>query len=228
MRIFVIIIVLFLVAPATFSQSSKKEIRKGNRNYKSDEFAQSELNYKKSIDIDHESFKARFNLGDALYRQDRYKEAVESFGSVASSEGAQHLNSSTYYNMGNSYAMAGRYDDAIEAYKNSLRADPANHAAKYNLTWAMDQKKKDQEQDKKDQDQQKEDQKEQDKKNEKQKNNPDDNGQPKDNKSGDQQKMQKADAERVLAALSANDEKVRDKVNRDKAAAAKVKTKINW
>ncbi len=40
--------------------------------------------------------------------------------------------------------------------------------------------------------------------------------------------MQKADAERVLAALSANDEKVRDKVNRDKAAAAKVKTKINW
>ena len=223
-RIFCFLLLLVNLMPAS-GQKERGDIRKGNKAYKGDDFASAEINYRKALDINNESSKATFNLGDALYRQERYKEAAESFSALSEREEAEEIVSETHYNMGNSMALDGKFDEAIEAYKRSLRANPGNHQAKYNLAWAMDQKKKEEE--KKDQnkdDQEKEDQQEDNNSDKKQ-----DPGQDKDKRSDNQQQqMKKEEAERLLQALAANDEKVREKVNQDKVAAAKVRTKINW
>ncbi len=75
--------------------------------------------------------------------------------------------SASMYNLGNSLLMANKLQESIDAYKNSLKLNPDNMEAKYNLAYAQDLLKKQQEQQKQQQQQNKDNQdqnKDQDKK----------------------------------------------------------------
>lgn len=230
---------LFFLTAAMQAQDGGEYIRKGNRLYNKNEYAGSEGMYRRAETSDKTSGDAIFNLGDALYKQGRFAESTKEFTRTASGgEGDSLSQAQSYYNLGNSLVKEKKFDESIRAYINSLKLDPENVETKYNLAYAQDQLKKQQEQQKQQNDQknQKQDQK-QDQKNDQQKQDQNkDNQDQKQNQNqqqpqqgqDQQQTISRDDAKRLLDALAANEKETQDKVQRDKAVKAKVRVIKNW
>ena len=148
------------------------------------------------------------------------------------------------YNMGNSLLMGGKLQESIEAYKNSLKLKPENMEAKYNLAYAQDLLKKQQEQQKQEQNKQDKQDQNQNKDQNKDKNKDNNENKDQDKKQNDQQEdnqnqqqqqqrqqeqgISKEDAERLLNSIANDEKNVQEKVKLAKAANARVKTLKNW
>jgi tetratricopeptide (TPR) repeat protein len=228
---------LFLIfSVAINAQADKKYIRQGNREYGKSSFAESEISYRKAIDNNKKSPDAVFNIGDALYKQNKYEDAGKQFIENINLNEDKEKKSAGFYNLGNSLLQAKKIEESIEAYKNSLKLNPDSKEAKYNLAYAQDllQEKQQQEQNKdnkdKDKEDNKKDQQKQDDKNQdqqKDQNNKDEQDK-KQQEQQQQQGMSKDDAQRLLNALANDEKNVQEKVKLAKAAKAKVKTVKNW
>jgi Ca-activated chloride channel homolog len=145
-----IVILFFASAVLTFAQADKKYIRQGNRAYEKGKFSESEILYRKALDKNKESADALFNTGDALYKQKKYAEASKQFDENYSLNEDKKKKSASLYNMANSLLMANKIQESIYAYKGSLKLNPGNIQAKYNLAYAQDLLKQQQDQKKKD------------------------------------------------------------------------------
>lgn len=156
------ILILALIGLVCFEASAQKErkfIRKGNGLFEEKNFENSEVEYRKALDKDAASFEAAFNLGDALYKQKKYEEALEQFQTLASKETDPQRLGLLHHNIGNTLLVNKKIDESIEAYKQSLRHFPNSRETKYNLEYARKMKEKEEEQKKKNQNQQSQDNK---------------------------------------------------------------------
>lgn len=230
-------IIALLISATAFGQSGKKYVREGNRNFEEKEYEESEVSYRKAINKEADLFDANFNLGDALYKQEKFDEAATKFDRLTNRAESNKELAKAYHNLGNSLLKSQKIEQSIAAYKSSLRNYPGDQETKYNLSYAKDllkeqQQKKDQkqnkdqennkdkqEQDKENQDQQEKDQQEQNK-NEQQKDKQKQQEQP--------QKISKEDANRLLNALANDEKKIQEKVKKAKAKMQKVKTEKDW
>ena len=222
-RIGAYIIFLLLFSAAGFGQSGKKYVREGNRNFYEKEFEESEVSYRKAINKEADLFDANFNLGDALYKQKKFDEAATNFDGLTNRVENEKELAKAYHNLGNSFLKSQKIEQSIEAYKNSLRYYPDDQETKYNLSYAQDLLKKQQQQkknQKQNQDQkQNKDQQEQNK-NEQQKDKQEQQKQP--------QKISKEDAIRLLNALTNDEKKIQEKVKKAKAKAQRIQTEKDW
>jgi len=218
-----------------FSQADRKFIRQGNREYEKEKYSESEISYRRAIDKNKSSSDAVFNSGDALYRQKKFEDAGKQFIESHRMNEDKDKKSTSLYNLGNSLLMADKLTESIDAYKNSLKLNPGNMEAKYNLAYAQDllkkqeQQQQQQQQNKDNQDQNKDQEKQEDK-------NKDQDQQQQDQQKQDenrqqqqqQQEMSKEDAERLLNAIANDEKNVQEKVKLAKAVKARVKTLKNW
>ena len=231
--------IFMLVSVSLNAQADKKYIRKGNKEYEKGKYVDSEISYRKAVDENKLSHDAVFNVGDALYKQNKFEEAGKQFVENTNQTDNRLKKSSGLYNLGNSLLKANKLEESIEAYENSLKLRPDNMEAKYNLSYAQDLLKKQQEQQQKQQqeknkqDQNKDKNKNQDKKdqNDKNKDQQKDQSKNQDQKQQQQPKQQeisKDDAQRLLNALANDEKNVEQKVKLEKAAKSKVRSRINW
>jgi hypothetical protein len=233
------LIYLFLLTMVVaWGQNERKVIRQGLRAYEAGEFSEAEVQFRKAGDINQESFEAEFNTGTALYGQEKYEETARQYESLAKqSQGAVEDDPETlahiWHNMGNSLLEAQQYGPSIEAFKNSLRLKPDDYDTKYNLAYARQKLK---EQENKEQGGEEDQPKSQGEQNqdERLKNEEEQEQEQKQQEQEDQQQqpqsreISKEDAERMLNAIQQQEKEVKDKVDKEKAAAAKVKTKKDW
>ncbi|PLX10342.1 MAG: hypothetical protein C0597_16910 [Marinilabiliales bacterium] len=240
---------LVLLTMNAFAQKERKYIRQGNNEYDNENFENSEISYRKAMDLDEKkTHKPLFNVGDALYKQEKYEEAVDQFNNLSDYELSKEEKAKIYHNLGNSLLKNNKLQESINAYKNALRNNPNDMDTKYNLAYAQ-KKLEEQQQQQQNQDQDQDQNKDQDKNDQEQNKDQQNQDQNKDNqdqnkdqnqdnqdKNKDQQEQQqqqqpeisKEDAERILQAL-ANDEKdTQKKVKEQQAAAAKVKVEKEW
>ena len=228
-----IAVLMMLFTLSVFAQNDRKVNRQGVKAYEDGNYSEAEVQFRKAGDLNQESFEADFNTGTAMYGQEKFEETVKQYEGLVEHSEDPKTRASVWHNIGNSYLEAGQYAPSIEAYKNSLRNNPADNDTKYNLAYAKQkleeqkQQEKDQDkqdQDKKDQDKQDQDKQDQDKQNQDQ--------QDQDQQDQDQQaqplQISKEDAERMLSAIQQQEKDVKDKVDKKKAAIAKVKTEKDW
>lgn len=233
---------LLLSGITLFAQGERKFIRQGNREFEKQNYSESEISYRRAIDKNKSSADAVFNAGDALYKQEKYEDAGKQFIESHRMNEDRDKKAGSMYNLGNSLLKAGKLKESIEAYKNSLRLNPGNMQAKYNLAYAQDRLKEQEEQQQQQQDQQNQDQNKdqqnqdqnkdqqdqnQDKQND-QKESEDQNKQDEQQQSDQQQSISKEDAERLLNAIANDEKEVQEKVKEAKAAKQRVKTLKNW
>jgi septal ring factor EnvC (AmiA/AmiB activator) len=219
-------ILLFLATTLfSWSQQENRLIRQGNREYDDAKYKEAEIDYLKSVQSRNSSHKGFFNLGNAWYMQNNYVQASAAFDTLRTFRMDDETRSKSYYNLGNSLLKAS-IDSAqlaqqflpasIEAYKQSLRLNPEDQDAKYNLAYAqkmLDKSQQQQQQQNQDQQDQKQDQQKQDQQKQDQQKQEQEQDQAKQDQQQDQQQQQgqpqqisKEDAERILEALK-NDEK---------------------
>ena len=222
---------LFLISTISgYSQAEKKFIRQGNREYEKNKYSESETSYRRAIDKNREFPDAVFNTGDALYRQNKYEDAGKEFVGTNEITDDSKKKAASLYNLGNSMLMSDKIKESIDAYKGSLRLDPDNMETKYNLAYAQDLLRQQQQQEQQQQQQNQQEQQDQDQKNDQNSDQqqPPQEPQQEDQQGEQQQSISKEDAERVLNAL-ANDEKdIQEKVKLAKALKSKTRTTKNW
>ena len=129
------IIILLSSALAVSAQNDEKAIRKGNRQYKKANYAEAISKYKEVIELSPNNTKARFNLGDAYYGLQQYDSAYAAFEKVVEMSPDAKLKSDAVFNMGNCLLAQNKYYDAFNIYKVSLKLNPENENALYNLEY---------------------------------------------------------------------------------------------
>ena len=251
-KMLITMIAAVVISLPSAAQQERKFIRGGNDLFNKQDFEKAEVEYRKALDTEVKSYEGAFNLGDALYKQKKFDEALQQFQSLAQNEKDKEKLGELYHNIGNTLLAMNKLDESIEAYKQSLRNRPNSQETKYNLEFArkqkQDQQNQDQNQDQnkdqnKDQQDQNKDQQNQDQnkdqnkdenKDQNQDQNKDQQDQNKDQQQQDQQaqpKISKEDAKRLLEALEADEKKTQEKVQKDKVQAQKakkMKIEKNW
>ena len=176
-RIFITYLILTCsLSISVFAQKKvRSAIREGNEQYNKEAFLDSEISYRKALETNPLDSIATFNLGNSLYRQQDEQKIKESFNHYnttaqnAQKAGNKALAAKAFFNAGDVMMAAQQYDQAIQYFKQSLKNDPSDHEARYNLVLAQkllqknqDQNQDQEQQDKQDQQQQQQDQQQQD------------------------------------------------------------------
>lgn len=190
----------FLLAAAGVSAQSMPErslVRKGNRQYNKGNYEQAISRYEQALQAVAGQFEATYDLGNALYKAERFDRAEQTMQQAAAdSLRTDDERAEAFYNLGNAQFKQQKYKEALESYKQSLRLNPSDMETKYNYAYTKrlldedknggggggnddkDQNKdqdKDQDKDQnKDQNQQNQDQQNKDQQNKDQKGDPED------------------------------------------------------
>lgn len=221
-----LILLLFISAFSfNFAQSKRSLINEGVELYKNNKYSDAEINFKKGLEKDNNMYQGHFNLGDAYYKQGRYDEAIQSFKNSLSFTENNNDKAKIYHNIGNALLKSQKYPESIEAYKNALKLNPEDLETKYNLSYALNMMKQDQnkqqqqKQNKDNKDQNKDQQQQQQNQNQ----NQNDQNQNQDKQNQNQQQQQqpkneisKNDAERILEALKNNERDLQKKLRQVK------------
>lgn len=172
--------VLLFCSGAVFAQKAeRKNVRAGNKLYTEEKFTESEIAYRKSLEVNPRSVEGTYNLGNSLYKQKKFPEAAEQYQlltgqaekMVETEEGKARL-ASVFHNLGDISMQSKEYQKSVEAFKQSLRLNPKDDETRYNLALAQkllenqqnenqDQNQDQQNQDKKEDQENKDDQQQQ-------------------------------------------------------------------
>jgi len=233
--IIIIIGFCFLENNELLAQSTRGLINEGVDLYKEQKFSDAEVNFKKSAEKNPESFEAKFNLGDAFYKQQRYDEAIKSFQSAFVNARSDEERAKLFHNVGNSLLKSQKIKESIGAYKEALKLNPNDQETKYNLSYALNMlnnpdqnqqqkdQNKDQNKDKQDQNQQNQDQQQQDQQKQDQQQQEQQQQQSQQQK---EQELTKQEAEKILNALKENEKDLQKQLR--KIRGQKVKTEKDW
>ena len=242
MKKLVLICLSLLLLATLYGQNDRKAIREGVKAYDEGKYAEAEVEFRKAESFNHDSYEAEFNTGTALYGQEKYEETVRQYETLLSETEDADREAQIWHNIGNSLLEAEQYGPSIEAYKNSLRRAPGEENTRKNLDYARQKLKEQQEKDRQDEQNkdQQQDQGEDEKEDQQNKDQQQDQGEDQQEQDSDQQEdgrqqqqntpreISKEDAERMLNAIQQQEKDVKEKVDKKKAAAAKVKTEKDW
>jgi Ca-activated chloride channel homolog len=206
MKKIVLIFTLLIVSFANiFAQVENNDIREGNRLFKEGKFQQAEVAYRRALQKNKNSFAANFNLGNALYRQKKYSNALEQYNSAVAIDKKDKIKlANAYHNIGNALLNDKKIEESITAYKNALKANPKADDTRYNLAYAQELLKK-----------QKNNDKNKNQNKDKQQNNQQQQQQPQQQ----QQKMSKDNAQQILDALKQDEKNTLDKTKKQPVRA---------
>ena len=256
-----LIYILFLLSAVALTDASaqvdKREVRRGNRDFKKENYKEAELQYFRALAKDSLSFAANYNMANTLYRQENYDQALKHLERLEEVAADSPAAADFYYNLGNVAMAKEEYQKAVDAYKQSLLRNPGDVEAKENYIYAKAKLKEQQDQQQNDQDNQdqnnqgqnnqdqnnnqnqdqnqdkKDDQNkdQQDQNKDQQDQNKDQQDQKKDqqNQSGSEPKISPQAAQQMLQAIQAKEKETQEKVNKEKAAALSSRQKEkNW
>lgn len=176
------------------AQKEARNVKEGNKQYVAQKFTEAQKFYEQGIADNSDSYSANFNLGNSLFRQKKYKEALEQYQKAATLTKEKKEIASAFHNVGNALMEEKNYEKSVEAYKNSLKANPKDDDTRYNLAVAQYLMKKQQEQQKQQQQQQKQEQQQQ-----------------QEQKQQQQPKMQQEQIEQILKALEQDERDVQER-----------------
>jgi Ca-activated chloride channel family protein len=233
-------IIIFLCSGTVFAQKAeRKNVRDGNKLYQKDKFTESEIAYRKSLDTNPNSTEGIFNLGNALYKQEKYPEATEQYQMLAG-QSRKLLNdnpanatrlSQVFHNLGNISMKNKEYAKSVEAYKQSLRLNPKDDETRYNL--ALAQKLKNDQQEEDEQNQDSKDQKNQDQNQDQDKEQNQQQDDQKEDKTQEEQQsdeqMSRDNAQQLLDAFLQDEKDTQEKVKKMQAEQQqRRKTEKEW
>ena len=168
-----------------------KRIREGNENFENGDLSGAAQAFAEAATAEPDAFEPLYNLGSTLMAAGEAEQAANVLLKSAQNTEDPLTQSDALYNAGNAFMAAEKYQEAVGAYAESLRKNPSQKDAVYNLNRAVEQLKK-QQQNEENQEQQddQENQEKEDPKNdqdEPQQENPEDDESKKDEPQDDQQ-----------------------------------------
>ena len=201
------------------AQTAHEWMLQGEKDYFKKDFEAAAQKYSNAAGTEQDP-RAFYNLGNALYEQGNYEDALAAYQRALEAKDNPDLQFKSWHNTGNSLAQQQKYKEAVEAYKNALKLRPDDLETKQNLIRALRQMPPPQQQQQQQQQEQEHEQEQEQEQNdsesspqqqqqEQQQNQPQQPSDPKE--------MNAQEAERLLKAVQKEDEEVQKKVKKKKA-----------
>ncbi|MBR2163055.1 MAG: tetratricopeptide repeat protein [Bacteroidales bacterium] len=253
---YILFVLMFVTQLPAEAQVDKKDVRRGNRDFKKENWREAEIDYRKALVKDSLSLAAAYNLANTLYREGDAEQAQKIMETVKEIAPASVSAADYYYNLGDLAIARQDWQGAVDAFKESLLRNPGDLNAKENYIYARkklqdqqqnqqnDQNNQDQNQDNQDnqdnqgqndqknqddKDQQDQNKDQQDKNKDQQDQNDQKNQDQPQSQQGQQPKITPQAAQQMLQAIQAKEKETQDKVNKQKAEALNSRQKDkNW
>ena len=230
MRYRIIITFLVLLFASTIqAQNERKDIRKGNKAFRQQNYEQAEVDYRKATAKNGRNPQAIYNLGCAFMAQQKDSSAVVQFENASKIETNPKRKAMAFHNIGVICQKKQLFSEAIEAYKESLRNNPSDNETRYNLELCKRQQKnqKNNDNDKK---QQNKNDKNKDNKNKEQqkKDQKDDKDKQQNNQQQPKEQMSKDNAEQLLNAAMQKEKETQDRLKKAMRQSSTRKLERNW
>ena len=219
------------------AQEDKRDVRRGNADFRKENYKEAEIDYRKALVKDSLSVAANYNLANALYREGDAEQAAKVLENIKEVAQASQYAADYYYNLGDVAIARQDWQGAVDAFKNALMKNPGDMDAKENYIYAKkklqdqqnqqnQQNQQDQNQDQQDQNQ---DQQNQDQQNDDQNKDNQQNQDQNQDQQGQEPRISPQAAQQMLQAIQAKEKETQDKVNKQKAEALKSRQKDkNW
>jgi len=229
----VIYILLFLTHPL-YAQPERKKVQEANELYKAEKYNEA-LNLYSDAALDNPlSPGIHYNIGNTLYKQGNYEEALLEYNKVLTAKDAD-LHFRSYYNMGNTLYRMGKLPEAILSYTEALKLNPDDNESKYNLEFVRNKLKEQlrnqeqsqqQQQEQQSQEGQQKDQKQEEQEQQQQQQEEGQQEEEQQQLQQEEKEMTPEEADRILNALQ-NDEKDLQK-QRKMSSTSNVRVKKDW
>lgn len=142
MKILACILTLIFTSKFLLAQDTSKNIQAGNGYYRQQQYDKAEGEYRKVLETASTNRTAKFNLADALIRQNKAEDANKYLAILNDKETETKLRSKAVYNQGVILTQQKKLEESIEAYKETLRLNPDDQEARENLQKALLELKK--------------------------------------------------------------------------------------
>lgn len=243
MRSLLTIILLLLPLLPSSAQDDRRDVRRGNRQFRKENYRAAEIDYRKAVLKDSTSLKAQYNLASALYREQDYDSAAKALETVGE---AGEGSSDYHFNAGDIALARQDYQAAVEYFRQSLLLNPSDLEAKENYTYAkkmLENRQNQQNQDRQNQQNQQDQQDQQNQQNQQDQQNQNQDRQDNDQQDGQDQRQDGGDgrsqdapsgisrqqASQMLRAIQAKEDETQEKVKREKARLLESSQKEkNW
>jgi tetratricopeptide (TPR) repeat protein len=110
--------------------------REANRLFEQGKYQEAEKAYLEAQAENPGKPELTYNLGNALLRQKKHKEALQALRQAVA-KANRGLQANAWYNTGNALYETGSYKQAADAFVQALRINPADREAKQNLELAL-------------------------------------------------------------------------------------------
>ena len=153
LRYIIAILSLLVAVTQGYGQVDRRDVRRGNRDFRKENFREADIDYRKALVKDSLSVAANYNLANNLYRQkdiEQAKAALERIGEIAPEieQAADY-----YYNLGDVAIAQQDWQGAVDAFEQSLLRNPGDMDAKENYIYAKQMLQNQQNQQQQNQDQ---------------------------------------------------------------------------
>lgn len=155
MKYLSVILVLF-ISHSTMAQSEHKSLLEGTVAYEKGDFEVASEKFEKALESNSSSLKGNFNLGNSLFKRQKYDEAATYYQNAIGAAEDKTEKAQALYNFGNTRLAQAKnsmqqqgnapamldekgqkyLEEAIDSYKNALRNNAEDYDAKNNLATA--------------------------------------------------------------------------------------------
>ncbi|KQR92722.1 aerotolerance regulator BatC [Chryseobacterium sp. Leaf180] len=148
--IFLTFLLTFSLSALCFGQKSYRTlVYEGNQKFNASDFEGASARYVEAIKTNQKDFTAHYNLGNALYKNKKYEEALAELQKAEKLSSTIPDKAAALHNIGNTYMQMNQPEKAAEFYKQSLKQEPYSEATRKNYEIAklkekQNQQKKDQ------------------------------------------------------------------------------------
>lgn len=175
--VFSAFVLMLSLCPSALAQVDKKDVRRGNRDFRKENYKEADIDYSKALVKDSMSVAANYNIASTMYRMGEMDQAAKAMDRIRDVAPSTENAASYWYNRGDIAIAREDWQGAVDAFKQSLILNPDDIDAKENYIYA---KKKLQDQ-QNNQDQNNQNDQNQDNKDNKDQNNQNNQDQNKDN-----------------------------------------------
>ena len=162
-RIYILFILLLVgVTQEAGAQEDKRDVRRGNRDFRKENWRQAEIDYRKALVKDSLSMAANYNLASTLFREGDVEQAGKVMETVKDVAAASAAAADYYYNLGDVAIAREDWQGAVDAFAESLLRNPGDLDAKENYIYAKKKLQDQQNQQNQDQNQNQDQQNDQD------------------------------------------------------------------
>ena len=132
----IFLLIAILISVSAWGQVDKKEVRRGNRDFRKENYEAAFQDYLRAVEKDTSSIAANYNMASALYRMEQYDQAQQALDRIKETALESASAADYLYNLGDVALQKKDYQAAVKAFGEALILRPDDLDAKENFIYA--------------------------------------------------------------------------------------------